>query len=330
MARRSRLHRAAGRPRRAGGSPRPPVALLVGLAALVVTAVVLAVTLTGGETSSDDAQEPAPTSGSSDRGAAPTTTPSPPPGSASTDPSASGPPAPSLAEPDEPLWRATFPDDGLVSNELAYREPEAQDVARSDEWIVTSGSLFADDGAGTSGSIDGGSPDARSQDDTGSAVLRAVTRRTFGDVQVDVDLRVAGMTTTERTPAVDFDGVHLFVRYADADNFYSVDLCRRDDTVTVKRKTPDDSSETGGEYVTLAEAPLACPQGGWRSFTVTAVDVDDGVAITLREGEREVLSVVDDGQDSPPPLRGPGRTGLRGDNTEFSFRDLTVSPAELA
>lgn len=317
MARREVVRRIVGGRRRAhrGRGVGPGVVVAVALAvAGVALAVVLAV---GGPSSRGDAAAgPAPE----------TSAPRPSPSSTSGLPA----PEPSTpAPPDaDPLWRATFPDDGLVSNELAYREPDDPDVTRSQDWIVTSGSLFADDGAGTSGSIDGGSPDALSEDDTGSAVLRAVTRRTFGDVRVDLDLRVEDMTTTKRTPAVDFDGVHLFVRYASGENLYSVDLCRRDGTATIKRKSPNEDSENGGDYVTLAEGRLSCPTGEWRPMAVIVADVEDGVAITLLDGDREVLSVVDEGDDSPPPLTGPGRIGLRGDNTKFSFRDLTVSAVD--
>lgn len=314
MARRGVVRRNFGGRRRAHRGRGVGPALVVAVA-LAVVGVALAVVLGAGGPSSG--------TGTSDGAASGSETSAPVPG-ASSEPSTPEPPDAG------PVWRATFPDDGLVSNERAYRDPDDPDVTRSRDWIVTSGSLFADDGAGTSGSIDGGSPDARSKDDTGSAVLRAVTRRTFGDVRVDLDLRVEDMTTTKRTPAVDFDGVHLFVRYASGENLYSVDLCRRDGTATIKRKSPNEDSENGGDYVTLAEGPLECPTEEWRPMAVTVADVEDGVSITLLDGDREVLSVVDDGDGSPAPLTGPGRIGLRGDNTRFSFRDLTVTAVDPA
>lgn len=239
------------------------------------------------------------------------------------DPTAGPAPAPEGAE----LWRASFPDDGLVTNERAHRHADEAGVARSPDWVVTSGSLFASSGAGTTGRVDGGSPDATSSDDTGSAVLRAVTRRSFGDVRVDLDLRVEDVVTTERTPARDYDGVHLFVRYSDAFELYSVDLCRRDGTVTIKRKTPDDDAEEGGDYVTLAEGEVPCRVGSWQSFTVTVRDTGDGVHLELAVGGRTVLSADDEDRDGVAALRGQGAVGVRGDNTRFFFRDLVVRQA---
>jgi hypothetical protein len=138
----------------------------------------------------------------------------------------------------QPIWRAQFPDGhGLITNEVAYREPDRPGAHVSPDWMVTSGSLFADDGAASTGEIDGDAPDVGSRHATGSAVLRAVTvRDDFLDVRVTLDLQVLAMTATERTDREDFDGVHLMLRYFDPDQLYTIDLCRRDDTVTIKKK----------------------------------------------------------------------------------------------
>ena len=250
--------------------------------------------------------------------------PSSAPSSTAPPPSA---PAGVGAAPGTVLWRARFGDDGLVTNERAHRHAEEDGARRSPDWIVTSGSLFASGGAGTSGPVDGASPDATSSDGTGSAVLRAVTRRTFGDVRVDVAVRVEDVVTTERTPARDYDGVHLFVRYSDAAELYSVDLCRRDGTVTIKRKSPDDDAEEDGSYTTLAQGTHRCPVGTWQDFAVTVRDTDAGVHLELAVGGTTVLTADDDGDGTGPALVGAGRVGVRGDNTRFSFRDLTVTAA---
>lgn len=39
-----------------------------------------------------------------------------------------------------------------------------------------------------------------------------------------------------------------------------------------------------------------------------------------------MLNVLRNGTGESVPLRGPGREGRRGDNTEFYVRDFTVTP----
>jgi hypothetical protein len=225
-----------------------------------------------------------------------------------------------------PLWQAHFPDGRqLITNEIAYSDPGRDGAHVSPDWIVTSGSLFADGGAGSSGRIDGETPDVDSRRATGSAVMRAVTTRdTFRDVEVRLELLVDGLTSTDRTPRRDYDGVHLMVRYASPDELYTVDLCRRDGTATIKKKVPRTGGGGGGRYVTMAESRLDCTVGGWRPFVVRVENQGAGVRLTLSSDGREVVSALDGGAGEHPPLRAAGRIGIRGDNAGFSFRDLAV------
>ncbi len=225
-------------------------------------------------------------------------------------------------------WRPTFPAGrSLVSNEFAYRNPDAAGAHSSSDWLVTSGSLFADDGTAWTGPVDGGSPGPSSTEATGSAVLRAVSRREdFGDVVVSLGLRVTRLTSTARAGENAFDGVHVLLRYGGPDRLYAVSLCRRDGAVVVKRKEPGTDSDDG-YYATLARGSSPCPTGRWRPYTVSVDDEPEGVRLTLTAGSRVVLSVLDDGRrGGVAPLRGAGRVGVRGDNTEFRIRDLEVRP----
>lgn len=229
---------------------------------------------------------------------------------------------------DRVLWQPPVPAGrSLLTNELAYRHPDAPGAHLSPDWIATSGSLFADGGALWSGPVDGGSPDAASRTATGSAVLRAVSvPQDFGDVRVTLGLDVANLTTTQRTGERAYDGVHLFLRYTSPDSLYAVSLCRRDGTTAIKRKLPGATS-TGGIYTTLAQVRMPCPIGHWQDYAVSVRDEAGGVRLTLAAGGRVVVSVLDDGQGGGAPLRGPGRVGLRGDNASFHARELTVHSA---
>jgi hypothetical protein len=225
-------------------------------------------------------------------------------------------------------WTASFPArTTLVTNERAYSDPGGKGVTRSDDWIVTSGSLFSKAGAGWTGPIDGARPDPRSQSHTGSAVFRAVTRRSdFRDVTIDFDLYINTMTTTRRTGAHAYDGVHVFLRYHNPQALYTVSVDRRDRIAVIKIKRPGGSSN-GGIYTTLGYAPLPVPVRRWVHERVRVANEGGGVRITLWSNGREILNVLSSGSGSRTPLTTAGRVGIRGDNTEFLFRNFTVSPA---
>jgi hypothetical protein len=227
-------------------------------------------------------------------------------------------------------WRPAFgASRELVANELDVSSA-ADRVARSPDWIVTSGSLFSDDGAGWTGRVDGRTPDPRSERATGSAVFRVVSQPQFQSCVVELDLRLDGRTSTRRTPPQAYDGVHIFVRYRNPWNLYVVSVARRDGLVVVKRKESRGNVANGREdeadYVTLATATAPFPMHTWHHVAVAVSDVVGGVHLTLTVDGRPLLDVVDEGLDGARPLVGPGRIGIRGDNTEFHFRDVVVTP----
>jgi len=225
-------------------------------------------------------------------------------------------------------WTAPFPSGTtLITNERAYTQPLAIGVPRSNVWLVTSGSLFSRDHAGWTGPIDGDRPDLRSRQHTGSAVFRAVTRRQdFRNVTIDFDLKIVRMTTTPRTGSHAYDGVHVFLRYRNPQSLYAVSVVRRDHLAVVKIKRPGGPSN-GGVYTTLGTARVILPPGQWVHEKVRIANERGRVRITLWTAGRQVLSVLSDGSGASAPLLGAGRVGLRGDNTEFLFRNFTVSPA---
>lgn len=239
------------------------------------------------------------------------------------------------------VWRAMdehgvdmltgLPHDGLVA-------ADAGGPQVGGSWVVTSGSLLTRDGNLWSGRPDAGPPDpVRGR--TGSAVLRAVsTRRDFENVHLTVEMALRRLVTTSRTSSQSWDGVHVFLRYSNANDLYVVDLARRDGTLAIKRKTADQASSgsTAGSsgsssgadlsdlrlYTTLATTNLATGRH-WRRYDVTIAQTRAGVAISLDVDGHTVLKTVD---PEGTALRGPGGVGLRGDNTEFEVRRFLVVP----
>lgn len=215
--------------------------------------------------------------------------------------------------------------DGLITNEFAYWNPTSTSAVHSPGWAMASGSAFVDGTALWSGVPDDIGPDATSSNGTNSAVLRLVTQRAdFGDVDVSFDLATQSYVTTPTTPAVDWDGVHVFLRYQSPQELYYVSVDRRDDRIAIKKKVPSDSSN-GGTYHTLATATLRNTHGMWRHFDARVVtDPSGSVTVSLSTGGEVVLTAVDSGTGGPP-ITAAGRVGVRGDNTEFRLRDWIVS-----
>ncbi|MFE4450355.1 hypothetical protein [Streptomyces sp. NPDC056796] len=257
------------------------------------------------------------------------------------DPVTSGPPAdakapggpPSAGTPWPPApggdaggrFRPAFPVDGLVTNEYACAHPDAGDARVSRDWVATSGSLFARWAFGWTGVPDGEAPGPDSGLHTGSSVFRLVTRRRdFADTTVRcwVFLRPPG--TTGRTPARDWDGGHLWLRYRSPQELYALSFRRRDGTVALKRKHPAPGAppDREGVYTTLATAGHALDYGRWHLVTGTVNGCrDDRVRIALSLNGRTVLETED---GAPGGLTTAGGVGLRGDNTEMAFFGFTA------
>lgn len=221
------------------------------------------------------------------------------------------------------LFKARFGQSGLVTNEWAYYNPGTPGGASSKQWEATSGSLFALDGNGWTGVPDGRAPGPTSAEFTDSAVFRLRTRRAdFANVAIAFRLRLIGLVTTPRTPAAAYDGVHVWLRYQSPQWLYFASVSRRDGNVVIGKKLP---TADGGVYTDLVRAPgHRFPPGRWESVRVTIRSVGTAVLITVFIENRVVAHAVDTGRLSPA-IRRPGRVGLRGDNANFEFRDLTVS-----
>ncbi|MCT9078354.1 hypothetical protein [Streptomyces fulvoviolaceus] len=232
-------------------------------------------------------------------------------------------------EPPKPtvLFEPSFAKDGLVTNAFAFLHPSNPHARLSPDWITTSGSLFAKDGAGWTGVPDAGDTGPDSARHTDSAVFRLATRRRdFGPATVSMWVRLEPPVTTPRTPARDWDGGHVWLRYHSPEELYGISFRRRDGVVVIKRKIPGFGSEDedNGGYATLAEGKRAISYGTWHYVTASAVNLPSGsVLLRLDIDGKTVLT----GQDpTPGPLRRPGAVGLRADNTELFFRDFRVMP----
>ncbi len=207
----------------------------------------------------------------------------------------------------------------LVTNEFAAIHPEHPEALVSDEWIVTSGSLFRRDGVLWTGRPDQGHPGPDSTLHTNSCVFRAVTRREdLDDTEVSFRWRDLGWAAGG---AEAWHGLHVFLRYRSTNRNYTASVYRRDGQVVVKK-------EYGDQYTTLAKAPGPAPApGAWNAWRVTAETAAAGVVvIRMYHGERLVLEARDPGVGGSPALSGAGQAGLRADFLEFEFDAFHAAP----
>ncbi|MFI7543102.1 hypothetical protein [Actinoplanes sp. NPDC049599] len=216
--------------------------------------------------------------------------------------------------------------DRLLTNEYAHSNPADHRAVRSDDWDVTSGSLFLRDGTGWTGSPDAASPDAGSANGTGSSVFRATTKRSdFGDALVSFRVKNEGLTSRGRMRPAATDGIHVFLRWHSPEDLYVVSVNRRDNRILVKRKSPG-GEVNGGTYATLGQAPYTVPYGRWQTFRILIENTAGHTAtISVDIGGRTLLKVVDQGTAAPVNLTA-GSVGLRGDNCAFHFDSFRVLP----
>ena len=224
---------------------------------------------------------------------------------------------------DRLLFAANFGERGLVTNEWAHYNPSAANGIHSSQWEMTSGSLFARDGIGWSGPIDSGTPDRLSRHATDSAVFRLVSRQAFDNYSVRFSFRLLRFTTTSRTPAHAWDGLHLWLRYQTAQKLYFASFDRRDGHVVIGKKYPGGSAN-GGRYEHLSASPkVKLAPLVWHHLHAAIETTGGTVTIRLLLDGKLVARAVDrDGRD--PPIIRPGRVGIRADNSEFEFRRFEV------
>jgi hypothetical protein len=174
------------------------------------------------------------------------------------------------------------------------------------DWVVTSGDLR----------LAGGT--ARSA----SPVFRVVTKRKdFRDAEVRFNLLNRGLAESPATPATDWDGVHVFLRYQSQYHLYYASVNRRDGTAVIKKKTPGGPSNGGSYHDLSARSPNPVPYGAWQRIRVLVRDEPRGVLIEAYADGKLVSSALDTGRGGPP-IRSPGRVGVRADNADIEIDDF--------
>ena len=210
--------------------------------------------------------------------------------------------------------------DRLITNAMATwtKSPLA---ARSHDWWLDGGSLYRLRGAAWTGVPGCGQPDLLSQATNGSNKLRVhLARYVPINLLVTFRLRVERFTggCPPAHPAEHWNGVSIYLRRMDGDNFYTAGVGSRDGKAYIEKKI-------GGRYHLLAA------EHGHRSRFLRGESVG-GTIRTGRHGSvtievirrgKVVLRARDRGRGGPP-IRAAAPTGFRSDNTQFMLDDFSV------
>jgi hypothetical protein len=215
---------------------------------------------------------------------------------------------------------------GLITNEYAVYNPTETGLFTNPYWSLTSGSMFEQNGWAWTGVPDGVAPNKDSTTSTNSAIFRAITKRTdFQNIRVTMDLNTKAMISTPATPAVAWDGVHVYLRRQGDNDFYVVTVNRRDGEIIIKKK------RSGVYYSMTADGPEAAnmypiPFGVNQKIQVECYTQPDGtVRVNGYVNGVKYVTAVDDGTLGGPEILTGGETGVRGDNTNFTFDNFTVT-----
>lgn len=217
---------------------------------------------------------------------------------------------------------------GLLTSEYAFWNPNDTNAKRSPDWEMTSGSLFVKNGLAWTGLPDEKPVDILAVTGNNSRDFRLTTKRKdLLDISVKFDLINIAQSSGVKFPAQAWDGIHVFLRYQKQETLYYASVNRRDKKAIIKKKIeggPNPSN--GGTYYELTPyLPYAWKAGVIQKVEATAKNQSDGsVLLTLSADGKELARAIDDGKIGGPPITAPGATGIRGDNTEFTFNRFQV------
>lgn len=222
--------------------------------------------------------------------------------------------------------------DRIVTNEYVHWNPGSACPYSSSKWDMTSGTLMVKNGAGYSG-IPTSEQTAvcNSSVKNNSAVFRLTTKALdFGDTTTTMDYKLvshgaAGVSNNS------YDGLHIWVRYQSQYGLYAVSVARWDGVMVIKKKVPQSVAHCGdpsdgGCYYDLAppvtNKALTSPDV-WHHAAVTVSNQNGKVTIELVIDGHQIVTAIDSGRHGP--VYAKGAAGVRGDNTEFYFKNFTIT-----
>lgn len=236
------------------------------------------------------------------------------------------------------LFKDNFSKAELITNEYAFFNPNAADAIKSPFWEMTSGSLFLKDDRAWTGIPDDKDPDAKSIVATDSQIFRLTTKRAdFLTHLTSFTLNVDHYVSSPNVPAVDWDGIHIFMRYQTEETLYYVSVCRRDGAVVIKKKVStklldaqkikyvaSDVSNGGVYYQISTTAKNIFVLQKDMEVAASIQTIGNTVKITALVNGFTIVTAIDDGKMGGTPILTAGKTGIRADNVDATFDSFSV------
>ena len=223
--------------------------------------------------------------------------------------------------------------DRIVTNEFVHWSPNDGCPYTSSTWDMTSGTLMIKNGAGYSG-VPTAETEAvcNSEQHNNSAIFRLNTKNlSFKNVAVSMDY-MAVQHGGGGAPNNSYDGIHIWVGYQTEYALYAATIYRWDGIIVLKKKVPvaqaqcaspandgcyyNLSNETTHKNLTTAKV--------WHHVVVTTQATSSSsqhITVTI-DGSKVIDTVDNNVHGATYPM---GAVGVRGDNTEFYFKNFTVT-----
>jgi hypothetical protein len=220
--------------------------------------------------------------------------------------------------------------DRIVTNEYVHFSNAGCPYTSSD-WDMTSGTLLIKNNAGYSGVP---TVEKSSQCDStvhnNSAIFRLNTKEDdFKNIKVSMDYMPVAHGGGG-APDNSYDGIHIWVGYQSEYALYAATIFRWDNEVVIKKKVPAAQAQctdvsNDGCYFNVSKT-VQNPEAAkvWHHVDVTDTVDSQGVVhiATSIDGKLVATGVDDSVGGAPYPV---GAVGVRGDNTEFYFKNFTVT-----
>ena len=222
--------------------------------------------------------------------------------------------------------------DRLVTNEFVHWSPNDGCPYTSSTWDMTSGTLLIKNGAGYSGipTVEHTSV-CNSEIHNNSAIFRLNTKDlSFKNVSISMDY-MAVQHGGGGAPNNSYDGIHIWLGYQTEYALYIATVYRWDNTIVLKKKVPVAQAQCAspaneGCYYNLAKEVIRkdlTTANVWHHAVVTTQAISNNSQhITLTIDNIKLIDAIDN--DVHGATYPTGGVGVRGDNTEFYFKNYTV------
>ena len=221
----------------------------------------------------------------------------------------------------------------IVTNEFVHWSPNDGCSYTSSTWDMTSGTLMIQNNAGYSGvPTEESHSVCESKFHNNSAIFRLNTKQSnFTNVAVSMDYK-AVTHGGGGAPNNSYDGIHIWVGYQTQYALYIATVFRWDDNLVIKKKVPvgqakcSDPANDGCYYnLTDEKVHTSLNTANVWHHAIISFRHDSANTVTITEtidGQRVFQAVDNKVHGATYPS---GAVGVRGDNTEFYFKNFTVT-----